>query len=79
MRALVIQSSSINALAYDQDLAELFILFRSGKWYKYEDVSGEAVLEILFAESSGKVFDAIIKQGGYAFEEVSAEDYHLHV
>jgi KTSC domain len=41
--------------------AKLFIRFKSGGTYRYEDVPGSVIVDLIIAESSGRYFAAHIK------------------
>ena len=71
MRLLPLQSSQIVGLAYEDDT--LYVLFNNGSWYKYDDVPEHIVLQVILAESQGKMFDQKIKKGNYPYEKLDYE------
>ena len=54
-------SSNIASLAYNGDAGVLYVQFRSGKTYRYEDVSPDTWNAFIEAESAGKFFQQRIR------------------
>lgn len=60
-------SSTIDAVRTEprsigvKDLARLFVRFKSGGTYRYEDVPGSVIVDLLIADSPGGYFAANIK------------------
>lgn len=50
------ESSSLKALRFSPDTDELYVKFKSGAVYRYEDVTMEEFAELTLAESRGKWF-----------------------
>jgi hypothetical protein len=65
-------SSNIARIAHDGQSGSLFIEFRSGKTYKYEDVSPDTWNAFVEAESVGKFFASRIKEAykGYVIDHI---------
>lgn len=80
MRVIPLQSSQIQALAYDPTAEDLFVLFRSNQWYRYNGVPNETVLAVLFdTDSHGRAFNKLVKSADYPSSQIRPEDYSLHV
>ena len=56
-----VTSSTISSIGHDPATQTLEVEFKSGKVYRYQDVSAEKHAELLGAESIGKHFGAHIK------------------
>lgn len=54
-------SSNISRVAYDADNANLYIEFRSGKTYRYSDVSPDTWNQLIEATSTGTFFSQRIR------------------
>ena len=70
MRFIAAVSSNITAFGYSVESKELVVQFENGGRYSYAEVPPEIVTCVMFAESQGKAFDALIKKGGYKFEKL---------
>lgn len=81
MRLISLQSSSINGVSYDHDEKELYVLFQTGKLYRYMGVDADAVTLFLFdGVSQGSAFQRIIaKSGHYPYEKLDPADVDLRV
>lgn len=56
-----VQSSQINAVAYDLENSHLFVEFKGGGTYRYEGVPMEKVKAMLKHESAGRYLSGFIK------------------
>lgn len=56
-----LESSNLETATYNGDDHELYILFRSGKTYKFTGVPREIYRDLVKAESHGKYFLEYIK------------------
>lgn len=56
-----VESSMIHSLGYDHDTRELHVRFRTGRTYKYENVSLEDYYALASADSVGQHFNNHIK------------------
>ena len=65
-----VESSNIEAVAYDEDKEELFIQFKNGAVYKYLDVPYNIYNDLLNADSKGQYFYHYIRKGGYVYERL---------
>lgn len=82
MRAIVLQSSSINAVAYHYASRDLYVMFRSGKWYEYADVPETILFHILFqGDSYGKQFEELVKRVDppFSYREIDPVEYGIRV
>lgn len=61
MRLEPVQSSNIVAVGHDAETSKLFVQFKSGGTYQYDNVPPEAHAAFVGAESVGKHFHAEIK------------------
>nr|CAI9751469.1 hypothetical protein DGKKSRWO_DGKKSRWO_CDS_0178 [uncultured phage]CAI9752356.1 hypothetical protein CVNMHQAP_CVNMHQAP_CDS_0179 [uncultured phage] len=66
----MVESSNIEWVAYDKDAKQLFVMFKSGSVYGYEDVPSEIFDELLEAPSKGRYFALKIKWN-YKYERLS--------
>lgn len=53
-----------------QEHSDLTVGFTNGSLYTYEGVPTRVVLSLITAESVGKAFHTLIKQGGYEYKKV---------
>ncbi len=67
-------SSNIASVGYDKEKSRLCIQFQSGKVYEYAGVSPETFVDVITAESTGKVFNTLIKNGGFEYKQIELED-----
>ncbi len=65
-----VDSSSIAAVAYDQQTATLGIRFHAQREYRYWPVPERQYQELLAADSLGRFFVSRIRNAGYNFERV---------
>lgn len=56
-----VESSNIEAVAYDKDKRELYVCFKSLAEYVYYDVSAEVYKAFLAADSKGRYLNENIK------------------
>ena len=73
-KLLPVMSAALTAVQYDRETSRLVVQFGEGIFYEYAAVPGDVVLDILFADSIGKAFDALVKKGGYQYYKIPAED-----
>jgi hypothetical protein len=65
-----VESTSIEAIGYDQQAQELYVRFReSGRTYAYWEVEEKVFEEFLGAASKGNYFNREIK-GAYSYDQV---------
>ena len=67
-------SSNIAGIGYDKEESRLCVQFQGGKCYEYADVPLETFVDLITAESTGKSFNALIKNGGFEFKQIELED-----
>jgi len=72
MAFVPVVSSAMSQVQYDRQTRVLHVNFGE-RFYEYTDVPSEVVLDVLFANSQGKEFDRLVKKGGFAYREVSAD------
>lgn len=56
-----VNSSQISYIGYDEETKELFITFKNGSTYKYEDVPEDIYKILLSSPTKGKYFADNIK------------------
>ena len=66
-----VESSTVSRIAYEDDA--LFVEFRSGVSYRYDDVPPEVYDELFEADSIGRAFHRLVKLGGYEYERLAAD------
>ena len=64
-----VKSSNIDGIGYDQDTETLYVEFKSGITYKYEQVPFWHYTELMDADSQGKFLNAEIK-GTYEYSRL---------
>jgi hypothetical protein len=64
-----VESSVLQAAAYAEHQALLYLLFRSGEVYRYFDVPGWQYQEFLAADSKGRYFGRNIR-GRFRYERM---------
>ena len=67
-------SSNIAGIGYDKEKSRLCIQFQSGKCYEYAGVPSETFVDLITAESTGKSFNTLIKNGGFEFKQIELSD-----
>ncbi len=67
-------SSNIGTIGYDKEKNRLCIQFQNGKCYEYTDVPQETFVDVITAESMGKAFNTLIKNGGFEYKQIELED-----
>jgi hypothetical protein len=65
-----VESSAIEAIGYEPDREELYVLFLSSETYIYHGVSPEAFDGIMNAESKGTHLNTIIKPSYPRFHKI---------
>jgi hypothetical protein len=59
-----VASSNVKAIGYDRDFRRLYVSFKSGDVYRYEDVPEFTFQTFLIAPSKGKYLYDVIRAGG---------------
>ena len=67
MNVIAVESSTLAAIAYDDDRGILQLEFRSGKMYRYFGVPAAVCEGLLRASSKGKYFNEVIR-GHFPFD-----------
>ena len=67
-------SSNIATIGFDKEKKRLCVQFQNGKCYEYTGVPLETYVDLMTAESQGKSFNALIKNGGFEFKQIELED-----
>lgn len=70
MDYIEVQSSSLKAVAYNEQTSTLCVRFLSGSEYHYEGVPRVIFQGLLQAESVGKYFGEFVKSSGYRYKQV---------
>jgi hypothetical protein len=65
-----VNSSTLDAVAYDEASSTLGVRFKNGTEYEYSRVPETIYRGILTASSVGRYFDANVKKAGYRFRQV---------
>jgi len=69
-----IKSSNIDAIGYDNENKELYIMYRGISLYKYYPINEELYKKLEEAESKGKFLHKFIKyNAAYKFEQINYE------
>jgi len=69
LQMTLVSSSNLEAVAYDKDNEQLYIKFKSGSVYKYDQVSEDLFNSLLNAESVGKFFKQEIEKS-HSYEKI---------
>ena len=72
MAFVPVVSAALTAVNFDRRAGRLVIQFGE-KFYEYDSVPDEVVLDFLFADSIGSEFANLVKKGGFAFRQITAE------
>lgn len=67
-------SSNISTVGYDKEKSRLCVQFQNGKCYEYTDVPAETFVDLMTAESTGKAFSSLIKNGGFEYKQIELGD-----
>lgn len=70
-------SSALTAVKFDRETGQLIVQFGENSFYEYDGVSGDVVLDFMFADSIGRTFDTLVKKGGFSFRRIPAEEANL--
>lgn len=70
MNYVPIESSNIEAVAYDAETQTLGVRFRAGTEYEYLRVPISIFEGLRTAPSAGRYFDQNVREAGYAFRHV---------
>jgi hypothetical protein len=62
----------IAALGWNPETGRLVAQFGE-IFYEYDGVSSDIAARVIFADSIGKTFDALIKKGGVKYRQITAE------
>ena len=64
-------SSNLLSVGYDESSGTLEIEFRTGGIYQYFGVPNSIYIGLISADSKGRYFHSMIKNGGYAFRKIN--------
>ncbi len=67
-------SSNIASIGFDKEKNRLCVQFQSGKCYEYTGVPPETFVDVITAESTGKAFNKLIRNGGFEYKQIELED-----
>jgi hypothetical protein len=65
-----VNSSTVDAIAFDDASSTLGVRFKNGTEYEYSTVPESVYRGMLAASSVGRYFDANVKKAGYRFRQV---------
>jgi hypothetical protein len=65
-----VDSSLLDAVAYDEESSTLRVRFKNGTQYEYSGVPISVYQKLLRATSSGIYFNAHVNEAGYWFRQV---------
>lgn len=74
MEKTAVVSSNIDAVGYDAEAKQLFILFKNGTSYRYDDVGYTVYDQLIKAESVGKTFNQFVKPN-YSFTKLEKSPF----
>lgn len=71
-----VESSQINQIAFDADSNRLFVEFKKGAVYQYQNVNDELFLGLKSADSVGKFFNDNIRKKplDFPFDRMDSKD-----
>lgn len=64
-------STAMTAVYYDRETTTLRVRFGEEAFFEYDNVSGDIVLDFMFADSIGREFDRLVKKGNFSFRRIS--------
>jgi lysyl-tRNA synthetase class 2 len=70
MNYVSVESSTLDAVAYDEASSTLGVRFKNGGEYEYSGVPESVYRGILAAPSAGKYFQTHVKNARYRFRQV---------
>jgi hypothetical protein len=70
VKYVAVDSSSLEAVGYDEVTRRLGARFRNGGEYEYDNVPESVFRGILSASSAGQHFDRFVKKAGYRFRQI---------
>jgi hypothetical protein len=73
MERKAVESSNLAEIGYDENDRILEVKFKKGVIYRYYEVPSTTYAEIVEAESVGRVFQELVKAGGYRYERLESE------
>jgi len=71
MERRAVDSRQLTSIAYDPATCTLEVEFRKGGVYQYRGVSAEIHQQLIAADSIGTFFNNVIREGGFAYVQVS--------
>jgi len=77
MKLVLVESSNLSAIAYDEVNKKLYVQFSSGGIYSYSDVIPEVHEQFMVSESKGRFFHANVKSAGYKYQRLTEEEIAL--
>lgn len=70
MEYTFVQSTSLDAVAYDPATSTLRVRFKHGSEYEYYGVPHSVFVGILSASSAGRYLDQYVKKAGYRYSQI---------
>lgn len=67
-------SSNIASVGFDKEKNRLCIQFQNGKCYEYTGVPQEIYVDLMTAESHGKVFNKLIRNKGFGDKQIELDE-----
>ncbi len=67
-------SSNIASVGFDKEKSRLCIQFQAGKVYEYTGVPSETYVDLMTAESHGKAFNSLIRNGSFEFKQIELDE-----
>jgi hypothetical protein len=70
MQMIPVESSNVEAVAYDEATLTLHVSFRNGSLYEYSRVPTEVFRSFLDAPSKGSFVHEVLRKGGYSYRRI---------
>lgn len=74
MKYLPVDSSDLHGMAYDPEEGALYVQFKSGAYYKYDQIDPGVVTGMMFSDSVGKAFNQSIRSANIPGQRLDTPD-----
>ncbi len=73
MKLVPVQSSNVSSIGWDEENGRMIVQF-GDSYYEYPNITSEQAARIIFADSIGKAFNAIIRAPNVPARKIDARE-----